>query len=140
LKNNLIKCWGEDTYGQLGDGLNRDSNFAVTVAGLDGNALAVAAGSDHTCAVTEGGVECWGRNIFGQLGTGVWTDSFTPARVIGFSLTAVSIVSGSRHTCALTSAGGVRCWGRNSYGQLGDGTSVDRNSPVDVTGLTPSIP
>src|SRR3990172_7861780 len=93
------------------------------------NASAIATGWRHTCLLTgNGGVECWGYNLSGQLGDGTTLNRGTPAFVAGLAsnVAAVDGGSGSAHTCAVTSAGGVKCWGFNTFGQLGDGTTADR--------------
>jgi alpha-tubulin suppressor-like RCC1 family protein len=135
MQNRTVQCWGDNSAGQLGNGTAVGGAFPVQVLGLTGGAFAVSAGSGHTCAITDGGIECWGNNAFGQLGNGAQEDSLHPVPVVGFSLTAAFIAAGGSHTCAQTAGGGVRCWGHNSSGQLGDGTTKDRGTPVDVFGL-----
>ncbi len=133
-------CWGSNTYGQLGDGSGAPQQFTPsTVVGLT-NAAALSAGSDHTCALTNaGGVKCWGRNDFGQVGDGTTTHRPTPVGVTGLGSGVAAVAAGGNHTCALTTAGGVKCWGRNNQGQLGDGTTIDRTTPVNVVGLTSGV-
>ena len=117
LKAGTVKCWGSNSGGQLGNGTVADYPAPVGVIGLT-NAVAIVAGSDHTCA----------------LGNGTIVNSAVPSSVSG--LTGVTEVSaGGEHACAQLAAGGVRCWGGNVYGQLGNGTIVDRRKPVAVIGL-----
>ena len=132
-----VKCWGYNAYGQLGDGTTTDRTTPVDVFGLTGGVTAVAAGVEHTCAVTvAGGVKCWGRNFSGGLGDGTTTDRTTPVDVSGLSSGVTALSLGSFHSCALTGVGGVKCWGGNYSGNLGDGTTTSRLTPVDVSGLT----
>lgn len=101
----------------------------------------ITAGEQHTCAVTgAGGVLCWGSNANGQLGNGTTTKSFTPVPVTGLSSGVAGITAGQDFTCALTNAGSVACWGVNTTGNLGNGTTTDSDVPVkvlDVAGTAP---
>jgi alpha-tubulin suppressor-like RCC1 family protein len=135
-----VKCWGYNYYGELGDGTTTNRLTPVDVSGLASGVTAITVGEEHTCAVTTaGGVECWGRNEYGQLGDGTFTDRWTPVDVSGLTSGVTAITSGRGHTCALTTAGGVKCWGWNGQGGLGDGTTTDRLTPVDVAGLTSGV-
>jgi hypothetical protein len=98
--------------------------------------VAVATGAWHTCALTSGGaLQCWGYNWDGQLGDGTTTHRSTPVGVSGLESGGVAVTGGICHTCALTSGGAVQCWGLNSRGILGDGTTTDRYTPALVRGF-----
>lgn len=132
-----VKCWGDNSAGQLGDGTVSRRLTPVYVSGLSSGVSKVAAGYGHTCAITSsGGVKCWGWNGYGQLGDGTTTTRITPVDVSGLSSGVVAIALGYKHTCALLDSGGVKCWGWNAYGQLGDGTTDTRLTPVDVGSLS----
>jgi len=131
-----VWCWGANAHGQLGNGSLTDSSVAVKVAFLDRNIVAITAGDRHTCALSaQGRISCWGANDSGQLGSLGKKDSGLPVAVSGLDGGMQAVAAGEAHTCALTSAGGVKCWGANTYGQLGDRSQKASALPVDVDGL-----
>ncbi len=125
-----VRCWGQDTNGELGDGTTKTAYTTITNPGAFKAELAInltnvaqlAAGNSFTCALlTDGTVSCWGMNNSAQIGTGAFSSNVsTPTPVAGLS-GVTSITSGMEHTCALKSDGTVWCWGEASNGQIGDG-------------------
>ena len=131
-----VVCWGDNSSGQLGDGAAPRRNSPTQVVGLTSGVIEISAGQSHTCALTSAGrVMCWGNNFYGELGDGTLIRRTVPTPVAGLGADIVSISAGNQHTCALTSAGKVLCWGRNHYGEIGDGTTELRSVPTPVTGL-----
>lgn len=131
-----VRCWGENGLGQLGNNSTTDSGSPVDVLGL-ANVTALAAGADHACALsTAGGVKCWGSNAAGQVGDGSTVNRLTPIDVAGLTSGVIAIAAGGSSSCALLSSGTLRCWGSNSSGQLGDGSTTDRLTPVAVLNLS----
>jgi len=116
-----VRCWGDDSQGQLGDSQRSPSGTATVVSGITGGATAIAAGSMHTCAILAGGaVSCWGDDMSGQLGNGQMSgSSVVPVPVMGLTSGATSIAAGGAFTCAVVSGGAVKCWGDGLHGQLG---------------------
>lgn len=140
-----VKCWGSNSFGQLGDGTTTRRATSVNVIGLNSGVAAIAVGTRHSCAITSGGaVKCWGDNGNGQLGDGttgdgIWKLRLTPVDVIGLGVVVSAVAVGGGHSCALTGGGAVKCWGLNSFGVLGDGTTTTRLTPVDVVGLSSGV-
>ena len=130
-------CWGDNIEGQLGVGTGGNKDIPTLVTGIT-TATKIALGSDHSCVVLEDSkIKCWGSNGHGQLGNDGNTGSYnTPVQVLGIT-TATNVVLGGDHSCALLMDATVTCWGRNQWGQLGDGTTDQRNSPATmVNGIT----
>jgi alpha-tubulin suppressor-like RCC1 family protein len=137
LKTNSARCWGSNVYGNLGNTTRANSPRLLDISSaLSGTKMSVH-GVSHTCFITATDtVKCFGRNVEGQLGNGTFANvSIAAASDVG--LTGVKqIVAGAYHTCALLATNAVKCWGLNSVGQLGLGSSgASRNVPTDVVGL-----
>ncbi len=133
--NGTVRAWGYNGKGQLGNGGTADTGKPAQVSGLT-DVVAVAAGASHSVALkSDGTVWTWGYNGSGQLGTGLATglDNYTtvPAQVPGLT-NVTTIAAGEYHTAAIESDGTLWTWGRNSNGELGDGTRTDRTTPVKV--------
>jgi alpha-tubulin suppressor-like RCC1 family protein len=129
-------CWGENQVGQLGDGTTTDRATPALVPGLSG-IVAMTGGTYHTCALTAGGSAwCWGSNNSGQIGDGTIVDRWSPVPVNGLSSGVAQISGGRFHSCAVDTLGRAKCWGNNAWGQLGDGTTTNRLTPVGVSGLS----
>src|SRR5262245_40185430 len=133
-----VQCWGNNQFGQLGNNLVTESHLPMTVGGLPTGVRAVASGGFHGCALVNGGVQCWGYNSNGQLGNASTATTATPVGPVNNLTTGVqAIAAGDLHTCALVN-GGVKCWGFNFNGQLGNGASgaaAEQHIPVPVTNL-----
>ena len=129
-------CWGDNVFGQLGDGAATSPWYRPSPAPVAGGLrfTTLSAGVWHTCGVTtDGAAYCWGDNFFGQLGDGTTAGRTTPVAVAG-GLRFAAVTAGSFHTCGLTTSGTAYCWGDNQNGQLGDGTTDRRAAPVPVVG------
>lgn len=146
LDDGSVRCWGDNSSGQLGSfwaASNMPTSSAPLSPGVSG-AVSVAAGLSHSCAArSDGRVVCWGENAEGQLGNGSFdafvppdpsappTTTINPVQAAGLT-TAVSVTAGFFHSCAGLDDGRIACWGRNTSGQLGDGTDFSSPIPVPV--------
>lgn len=147
LDNSQVRCWGQNNAGQLGLDRTTTPVAAADSAPVDlgGPASAISSGRMHTCALlTSGAVKCWGYNNSGQLGLGTTDnvgDDESPAEVtaidLGAGRTARAIAAGYEHTCAILDNGALRCWGRNSSGQLGLGTVANLGDDEAITTVDP---
>jgi alpha-tubulin suppressor-like RCC1 family protein len=128
-------CWGENSFGALGNRTRRNSSVPVPVSGRLTFIEVVAGGFiGHTCALALGGdAYCWGDNEVGQVGDGTTADRWVPAAVDG-GFEFSSIDAGFRHSCARATAGAVYCWGANGAGQLGNNSNLLSSVPVKVFG------
>lgn len=132
-----VKCWGDNVWGQLGDGTTRASATPVEVQDLAG-VVALSGSGNHTCALTSAGlVFCWGADDSGQLGDGGTAARSVPVRVAAVGEGVRAISGSATHTCALLRSRAVSCWGDNGAGQLGAGTSPSGTGPREVVGLPP---
>lgn len=135
LAGGHVDCWGDDEFGQLGNGSTElDSEVPVEVQDIS-NATEVSGGREFTCArLSSGHVDCWGDNREGELGNGTTEGTDTPVEVPGIT-EATIVIAGRAHTCAQLASGHIDCWGNNDRGQLGNGTEEPSDSPVEVQGL-----
>ncbi len=139
-----VLCWGNNWYGQLGDGTTENRSAPVPVRGLDKGVKAIALSDtiadSHACALTEqGSVLCWGSNAYGQLGDGSTQDAYEPIKVKDLTADVSAIVVAESYNCALTAQGTAYCWGLNDHGQLGAGSIGSRLAAVDARGLDKGV-
>src|SRR5262245_16809498 len=142
--NGAVMAWGANESGQLGDGTTATKLAPVQVSGLGpgSGVRALATGGSHTLALkSDGSVVAWGLNANGQLGDGTTTTRLTPVAVTGLGagsgVVAIAVSGGAgNHSLAVKSDGTLWAWGLNTAGQLGDGTTTNRLSPVLVAGLS----
>ena len=142
LADSTVKCWGYNPSGQVGTGNTTSPQLTpVAVIGITTAtqvAVSKSASTYHSCArLTDGTVKCWGYNGSGEVGTGnTTTPQLTPVAVSGIT-TATQVSAGDSYTCALLSDSTIKCWGRNTYGETGNGnTTTPQLTPVAVTGIT----
>ena len=135
LDDDSLKCWGHNSYGELGDGTTTNRNIPIAIGlGASRSAKEISAGANQTCAILDDdSLKCWGRNAFGELGDGTNDSRNTPTAIdLGVGRTAKSISLGAHHTCAILDDDSLKCWGHNYNGQLGDGTGNNQNTPTAI--------
>ncbi len=148
LADGAVSCWGQNRWGQLGDGTRTSRSMAGPVAGLAGPARSLAVGAAYTCALLRSGaVQCWGSNEMGELGQGFddrppapGEPAAPPATVERLGEDVVSLRAGAHHACAERGDGSILCWGANELGQIGDGTLVGRDVPFPWLGRNAARP
>jgi alpha-tubulin suppressor-like RCC1 family protein len=129
-------CWGNNTFGQLGNNSTATSLVPVLVTGLDGGVTAISLGALSACALlVDGSVDCWGANETGQLGNGNQNTEFAPTPVAGLSGAAIAISAGWYSSCAVIAGGTIQCWGDNSWGELGGNGFNQSLVPVPVSNI-----
>ena len=153
VNNQVPQCWGLNLNGQVGNGAKTNQGTPVHVTLPAGaptafDSTSMALGDGHTCvlgalpAAQTGAAWCWGSNGFGQLGKGplgtlplsTASDTVMQAVAMPAGVTFVKLYAGEYHSCGISTAGAAYCWGRNDYGQLGDGTRTNQSAPVAVAG------
>jgi len=142
-----VICWGDNQAGELGRGytdVHRESPD-LPVISLDVDVVDIAVGSwapvGFSCAITASNeVLCWGAPDHARRVDADPSEYWlTPTPIPGLDNDVVSISFGCWHSCVLTTAGGVKCWGGNEYGQVGDATTEDRAFPTQVKGLQSGV-
>ncbi len=141
--NGSVACWGLNRSGEFGNGTSGNTSATAVATGGIGTAVGTAAanevsvGTSHSCGIANGQTYCWGDNAYGQLGTGDMTARKVPTSPSTLTdQVATKVAAGDRHTCQLTN-GKVFCWGDNTYGQLGTGSTGGTQvnpSPTAVAG------
>ena len=142
--NDVVWCWGDNTYGQLGSSAHASipNGYAlspVQAAALPGGRVArrITSGNRHVCVLADDGtVWCWGENGFGQVGDSSLSNQPDPVQVtLGGAATLVA--AGGNTTCAVLTNNSVYCWGRNNRGQLGKGSASTfaQATPTVVTSI-----
>ncbi len=138
FSNGKASCWGEGTFGQLGEGSVVSRSVPKVLDMLNG-ATAMDAGGNHTCALLKDGtVSCWGENTYQQLGDGTTIQRSTPIPHPGLKQ-VVEISAGGHHGCARLADNSLVCFGRNNNGQVGDGAVANRPDPVAVSMLKKDV-
>ena len=148
LDDGSVSCWGTGNVGQIGNGLGGQGGSDPSLTRLSPEptsgfgpartAVAISAGSSHTCAILNTGeVSCWGYGSEGRLGHGSTSSMNIPTDTASFGVPnpAIAISAGYAHTCVILDGGDVFCWGKNNYGQLGDGTTSNRDTPTITASL-----
>lgn len=133
MSDNSINCFGNNRFGQLGNGITENASDIVPEIVLNAsNVLQLVTGNYHSCFMLGANdVKCFGDNQYGELGNETNTASSTPVSVSNL-INVNYITSGLNHNCALLNDGKVNCWGDNQFGQLGNNSMLNSNIPVEV--------
>ncbi len=137
-----VYCWGLNTNGQVGNSsiVEQLTPTQIIASGISSIYAGKYGDTRHYCAITSlGAVKCWGKNTNGQLGIGSTTDATAPTDVSVSASAVTKLALGESYTCALITGGSVKCWGYNAHGELGDNSTTQRTSPVDVSGLSSGV-
>lgn len=129
-------CWGDNSFGALGDGSNTGRAWPVPVSGgLKFSRLVAGGYTGYTCALTAAAAAyCWGEGTVGQIGDNSFDIyQLQPAAVVG-GLSFATLDAGFRHTCGLATTGVLYCWGSGRAGQLGTNTGAHKSVPTKVVG------
>ena len=154
FESGRVKCWGWGYSGQLGQGNSKSigdnpgemESLSFIQFGTNEKVIEISSGGSHNCALFESGrVKCWGRDRYGQLGQGNSKSiGDNPGEMeslsfiqFGTNEKVIEISSGGSHNCALFESGRVKCWGRDRYGQLGQGNNkIMGNDPGEMESLS----
>jgi len=138
LSSGTVDCWGQNTYGELGNGTTTSSDVPVAVLGLSGaKAIAGDENGGGFCAVlSTGHLKCWGQNTYGELGAGTTAATSTVPVAVKNISTATAVFGSYHGFCALLSTRHVDCWGYGGSGQLGNGSFANSNVPVAVRNIS----
>jgi alpha-tubulin suppressor-like RCC1 family protein len=132
MPGNVLKCWGSNTYGELGDGTTTQRVDPTPVNSAQLFKKVVRSGGPSNCGLTTSNqAYCWGWNGGGQLGDGSTTQRTSPS-LVGGGMTFKTIDGGGANACGIDSSDKLFCWGYNPNGQIGDGTTSNRSSPVPI--------
>jgi|GEM_PF-3323625 len=134
--NGSLWAWGYNNSGQLGDGTTVGKSSPVQI-GISTDWVSVSCGERHTVAIKSNGtLWAWGYNYYGQLGDGTTANKSSPVQIGGGSTDWASVSCGNDHTVAIKSNKTLWAWGYNGSGQLGDGTTGNKSSPVQIGSST----
>jgi alpha-tubulin suppressor-like RCC1 family protein len=137
LLDDNANCWGDGRLGKLGIGSEDDQHTPAQVT-VPWGFTYISAGGGHSCAVAETeAAHCWGSNEDGQVGDPTWQFNWLLPNLVAGGHDYFSVSAGGFHSCGVTTGNLVLCWGWNPYGQLGDGTIIEKATPVQLDHVPP---